>query len=199
MKTIIIATNNQNKVKEIKSLFDNKNICFKTLKEIGYKDEIIEDGNTFSENALIKAKTIALKYNIPAISDDSGLEVRALNWEPGIYSARYAYNLHDDEENNKLLLKNLEGIEDRYARYACAICLYYPNGKHIDVLEYCEGEIIDEKKGTNGFGYDPYFYIPSLGKTFAEVPLEIKNTMSHRAKALRRLKELINEDFSIKW
>ena len=198
MTTIIIATNNQNKVKEIKSLFNNAEICFKTLKEIGFLEDIIEDGNTFSENALIKAKTIATKYNMPAISDDSGLEVRALNWAPGIYSARYAYNLHDDEENNKLLLQNLKGIEDRYARYACAICLYYPNKEHLDVLEYCEGEIIDDRRGCNGFGYDPYFYIPSLGKTFAEVPLEIKNTMSHRAKALRALKELINEDFSIK-
>ena len=198
MCTVIIATNNQNKIREIKSLFENSSVNFKSLKEIGFYEDIVEDGNTFSENAMIKAKTIALKYGYPAISDDSGLEVRALNWEPGIYSARYAYNLHDDEENNKLLLKNLEGIEDRFARYACAICLYFPNGEHLDVLEYCDGEIIDDRRGTNGFGYDPYFYIPKLKKTFAEVPLEVKNTMSHRAKALRKLKELINEDFSIK-
>ena len=116
MKTVVIATNNKNKVKEFKSIINNPNIEFKTLKEIGYDKDIIEDGNTFIENALIKARTVSRDLNCIAISDDSGLEVRVLNWEPGIYSARYAGG-HDDLENNKLLIKNLKGIEDRCAGY----------------------------------------------------------------------------------
>lgn len=197
MKTVVIATNNKNKVREFKSLLCNDNIEFKTLNEIGYTKEIIEDGNTFEENAYIKAHQVSKDLNVIAISDDSGLEVEALNMEPGIYSARYAGG-HDDEANNNLLIKNLKGIENRKARYACAICICYPNGETKTVIEYCYGEIIDDRRGTNGFGYDPYFYIPEFGKTFAEVPLEKKNTISHRAKAIRKLKELLNEDFSLK-
>lgn len=197
MKTVVIATNNKNKVREFKSLLGNDNIEFKTLNEIGYTKEIIEDGNTFEENAYIKAHQVSKDLNVIAISDDSGLEVEALNMAPGIYSARYAGG-HDDEANNNLLIKNLKGIENRKARYACAICICYPNGETKTVIEYCYGKIIDDRRGTNGFGYDPYFYIPEFGKTFAEVPLEKKNTISHRAKAIRKLKELLNEDFSLK-
>lgn len=197
MKKIVFATNNINKVKEFKSLFKNKDLDFVTLKEINYDKEIIEDGNTFEENAYIKAHQVSKDLNVIAISDDSGLEVEALNMAPGIYSARYAGG-HDDEANNNLLIKNLKGIENRKARYACAICICYPNGETKTVIEYCYGEIIDDRRGTNGFGYDPYFYIPEFGKTFAEVPLEKKNTISHRAKAIRKLKELLNEDFSLK-
>ena len=130
MKTVVIATNNKNKVKEFKSIINNPNIEFKTLKEIGYDKDIIEDGNSFIENALIKARTVSRDLNCIAISDDSGLEVRALNWAPGIYSARYAGG-HDDLENNKLLIKNLKGIEDRFARYVCAIAICYPNGDEL--------------------------------------------------------------------
>ncbi len=197
MKTVVIATNNKNKVKEFKSLLGNDNVEFKTLNEIGYTKEIIEDGNTFEENAYIKASQVAKDLNVIAISDDSGLEVEALNMAPGIYSARYAGG-HDDEANNQLLIKNLQGIKNRNARYACAICICYPDGTSRTVIDYCHGEIIDERRGTNGFGYDPYFYIPEFGKTFAEVPLEKKNTISHRAKAIRKMKELLNEDFSLK-
>jgi XTP/dITP diphosphohydrolase len=197
LKTVVIATNNKNKVKEFKSLLGNNDIEFKTLNEIGYDKEIIEDGNTFEENAFIKASQVSKDLKVIAISDDSGLEVMALNNAPGIYSARYAGG-HDDEANNNLLIKNLKGIENRDARYVCAICIYYPDGKYKIVKEYCYGKIIDDRRGTNGFGYDPYFYIPEFEKTFAEVPLEKKNTISHRAKAIRKLKELLNEDFSLK-
>lgn len=197
LKTVVIATNNKNKVREFKSLLGNDNIEFKTLNEIGYDKEIIEDGNTFEENAYIKASQVAKDLGVIAISDDSGLEVEALNNAPGIYSARYA-GTHNDEDNNALLIKNLKGIENRNARYACAICICYPDGNYKTVIEYCNGQIIDDRRGTNGFGYDPYFYIPEFGKTFAEVPLEKKNTISHRAKAIRHLKELLNEDFSLK-
>ena len=194
---VVIATNNKNKVYEFKSLFNFKNVTFKTLKEIGYLKDIVEDGNTFEENALIKAKTISKEFNCIAISDDSGLEVEALNNAPGIYSARYA-GTHNDDDNNKLLIKNLKGIENRKARYVCAICVYYPDGKYLITKGIVNGLIIDEPKGQNGFGYDPYFYIEEFDKTFAEVSLEKKNTISHRANAIRKMKELINEDFTYK-
>ena len=196
MIKVIIATNNKNKVKEFKSILNYENVEFKTLEEIGYDKEIIEDGSSFKENALIKAKTVAKELNCIAISDDSGLEVRSLNWEPGIYSARYAGG-HDDEENNKLLLKNIKDKEDRFARYVCAICVYYPNGEYIIEEGTVEGKIIDERRGTNGFGYDPYFYVEEFGKTFAEVPLEQKNTISHRKRALYKIKDRLDENFNI--
>ena len=196
MSMVVIATNNKNKVREFKSIINNPNIEFKTLSEIGYTEDIIEDGNSFIENALIKARKVSKDLGVIAIADDSGLEVRALNWAPGIYSARYA-GTHNDEDNNALLIKNLKGVKDRYARYACAIAVCYPNGDELTEIAYCEGEIIDERRGTNGFGYDPYFYVEKFGKTLAEVSLEEKNTISHRSKALRQIKERINEDFSI--
>lgn len=194
---VVIATNNKNKVYEFKSLFGNDSIEFKTLSEIGYNEEIIEDGKTFKENAIIKAKKVSNDLGCIAISDDSGLMVDALNGAPGIYSARYA-GTHNDGDNNRLLIKNLNGIENRSARYVCAICIYYPDGKYLVTEGTVEGIIIDTPKGENGFGYDPYFYIEEFGKTFAEVPLDMKNTISHRARAIRKMKELINEDFTYK-
>lgn len=194
---IVIATNNKNKVYEFKSLFGNDAIEFKTLQEIGYTKDIVEDGMTFEENAIIKARTVSMDLGCIAISDDSGLEVDALGGEPGIYSARYA-GTHNDLDNNRLLIKNLQGIENRKARYVCAICIYYPDGKYLVTRGTVEGEIHDEPKGENGFGYDPYFYIKEFNQTFAEVPLEKKNTISHRANAIRKMKELINEDFTYK-
>ena len=197
MKTVVIATNNKNKVREFKSIIDNPNINFHTLEEIGYTKEIIEDGKTFEENAYIKAMQVAKDLNVIALSDDSGLEVYALDMAPGIYSARYAGG-HDDEANNQLLLKNLKGKEDRRARYVCAICIAYPDGKYKTFTDYCYGKIIDDRRGTNGFGYDPYFYVDEFGKTLAEVELEKKNTISHRAKAIRKLKENLDENFNLK-
>ena len=197
MKTIVIATNNLNKVREFQSLLGNANIEFKSLKQIGYDKEIIEDGNTFEENAYKKASQVAKDLNVTAIADDSGLSVYALNLAPGIYSARYA-GTGKDEDNNELLIKNLQGKEDRRAYYSCAISICHPDGSHLEVCETCEGIIIDEARGKNGFGYDPHFFIPEFNKTFAEVSLEKKNTISHRAKAIRRVSELINEDFSFK-
>ena len=192
---IVIATNNKNKVREFKSLF--KNIEFLSLSDINYTKEIIEDGKTFEENALIKARQIAKELGVIAISDDSGLEVDALNGAPGIYSARYAGG-HNDEDNNKLLLKNLEGVKNRKARYVCAICVCQPNLDYRIVRGTVEGRIIDERRGSEGFGYDPYFYVDEFKKTFAEVSLEQKNTISHRARTLRKIKEICNEDFSFK-
>ena len=196
MKTVVIATNNKNKVREFKSILDNPNLEFKTLKEIGYDKEIEENGNTFEENAIIKAMTVAKDLNVIAISDDSGLCVDALNGAPGIYSARYA-GTHNDEDNNALLIKNLKGIENRNAHYECVICIAYPNGDYITEIGTVSGIIIDDRRGNGGFGYDPYFYIPEFGKTFAEVPLEKKNTISHRNKALMKIKDRIDENFNI--
>ena len=196
MKTVVIASNNKNKIREFKSILNIDNVEFKSMSDIGFTDEIVEDGNSFKENALIKARTISKKFNVIAISDDSGLEVMALGGAPGIYSARYAGG-HDDEDNNALLLKNLKGVEDRRARYVCNICLYYPNDEYISVEEYCNGYIIDDRRGSGGFGYDPYFYVDEYKKTLAEVSLEDKNKISHRAKALRKLRDMLDEDFNI--
>ncbi len=193
---VIIATNNLNKVREIKSIFKDTNIEFKTMGEIGCHDDIVEDGNSFSENAIIKAKYISKKYNCIAMSDDSGLEVEALGGAPGIYSARYA-STHIDSDNNALLLKNLKGVENRRANYTCSICVYYPNDEYVISEGKVYGTIIDEARGENGFGYDPYFYIEEFHKTFAEVDLAKKNTISHRARALRGLREKLDENFNI--
>lgn len=195
MKTIVLATNNMGKLREVRSLFDNLEVM--SLKDINYNKDIIEDGKTFAENALIKARTISKEFNITVIADDSGLEVEALGGKPGIYSARYA-GCHDDEENNKLLIKNLQGITNRSARYVCAICVYKPNDEYRIFEAYCEGKIIDDARGTNGFGYDPYFYVEKYQKTMAEISLEEKNTISHRASALRMVKENCDEDFNFK-
>lgn len=196
MKTVVIATNNKNKVYEFKSILDNDNIEFKTLKEIGYDKEIEENGNSFKENAYIKAMSVARDLNVIAISDDSGLCVDALNGAPGIYSARYA-GTHNDLDNNLLLIKNLKNIKNRKAHYTCAICVAYPNGDYILEEDYVNGIIIDEPRGKNGFGYDPYFYIEEFKKTFAEVELEKKNEISHRSRALRKIKERLDENFNI--
>ena len=190
MKTIVIATNNQNKVREIKSLFNSNKIEFKTLKDLNYTKEIVENGKTFAENAYIKAYQVAQDLNCVAISDDSGLEVEALNGAPGIYSARYAGG-HDDEKNNELLIKNLQGVDNRRARYVCAICVCQPNGIHKIVEGYCNGIIVDSPKGKNGFGYDPIFYVDEYGCSTAELDSETKNRISHRGKALRACKERI--------
>lgn len=140
---------------------------------------------------MIKAKAIYDIYKIPCIADDSGLEVDALNKAPGVYSHRYAGLDQNDDNNNKLLIKNLNGIENRKANYYCALCYYdkipiYASAK-------CDGLIIDIPRGNNGFGYDPYFFIPSLNKTMAELTLEEKNKISHRRKALDLLKVKLNE------
>lgn len=195
MTSIILATNNFHKVKEFQKLFKNENIS--SLADVNYEKDIIENGKTFAENALIKAKQVAHDLNCIAISDDSGLEVEALNNAPGIYSARYAIT-NSDEDNNKLLIKNLNGIENRTARYVCAICVFHPNGDYRIVEGVTWGEIIDEARGKNGFGYDPHFYVKEIGKTFAEISLEEKNKMSHRARAMTKLMEVCDENFNFK-
>lgn len=190
MRRIVVATNNLGKLKEFQNLFPKD--CLLTLKDISYTKELEETGSTFAENALSKAKQVALETKEIVLADDSGLEVFALNGAPGIYSARYAKD-HDTEANNALLLKNLEGVTDRRARFVCVLCLYFPNGKYSLAEGCCEGSITLKPQGTNGFGYDPYFYVPAFHKTMAELPLELKNKISHRAKAMEKLKESLYE------
>lgn len=187
---IIIASNNLNKIKEIKSLLDPK-IELLSLNDVSFYDEILENGTTFLENALIKAKTIYDIYKIPTIADDSGLCVEALNLAPGVYSHRYASDLCDDDLNNKKLVKELQGIENRRAYYECVICYY--DGKAHFTTGRCYGTIKDEPKGDMGFGYDPHFYIEELGKMMAEITLTEKNQISHRAKAVKEISKKLNE------
>lgn len=185
---IVIASNNKNKIKEFKKIFEDTKFELISMEEIGFNEDIEETGTTFKENALIKAKTISEKFNVISIADDSGLEVEALNKEPGIYSARYAGENKNDDDNNKKLISKMIGITNRSARYVCAICFYMPNGKYIITEDTCNGYIIEEPKGNNGFGYDPHFMIPTFNKTMAEITIEEKNTISHRSKALEKLK-----------
>ena len=193
MRTIVIATENEGKLKEFKDLFPQCNVL--SLKDIGYTKKIEEDGLTFEENAILKAKQVSLETNRIVIADDSGLEVIALGGAPGIHSARYASD-HNTEANNHLLLKNMEGIADRRAQFVCVICLYYPEGRYILAKGVCKGQIAETLKGTNGFGYDPCFYVEEYGKTMAELPFELKNKISHRSKAIQNLKEITHENFS---
>ena len=197
MKTVVIASNNKNKIYEFNKILNLPDIKFISMSEAGYFDDIIEDGNTFEENALIKARAVSNALGCIAISDDSGLEVEALDNAPGIYSARYAGG-HDDEANNALLLKNLKNVENRRARYACSICIYHPNGDYRITKAYCYGKIIDERRGHNGFGYDPYFYVEEFNATLAEVSIEQKNTISHRAKAIKEILEVCDENLNFK-
>lgn len=184
MKTkIVFATNNLNKLKEVQNMLPDFEIL--SLKDINCTDDIEETGNTFHENALIKAEYIANKYNISCFADDSGLQVKALNGAPGIYSARYAGEQKSDADNNDKLLKELIGVEDRSAAFVCVICYYDIKNNSVHYFEgKIKGEITTELSGVDGFGYDPLF-VPNLHKvTFAEMPLEQKNKISHRAKAV---------------
>lgn len=187
MEEIVIASKNEHKIIEISNILTP--LGYKVLSLFNFDDfpEIIEDGLTFKENALIKAKTLALHLNKTVIADDSGLEVFALNNEPGIYSARYAGIEKDYAANNELLLKNLKDKDNRKARFVTAMCIYYTDKDPIFVEDYLYGEISKEYKGKNGFGYDPIFYVPDLNKNLAELSLEEKNKISHRALCLKRL------------
>jgi XTP/dITP diphosphohydrolase len=193
---LIIASNNKNKIKEIKDILKDINVDIKSLSDIGFFDEIEENGNSFEENSYIKAKTIFDKYKMPVIADDSGLEVEALSNRPGIYSHRYAGIECDDLKNNIKLINELKGIENRNAHYTCVISYINKDGLVKYAKGYVYGKIIDNPKGENGFGYDPHFYIESLSKTMAEISMEEKNKISHRMKALIKLKEIIREDIN---
>ena len=184
---LILASHNKNKIKEFKDILKDTNIELISLTDLNDYEDIIEDGNTFLDNAIIKAKHISTKYNLPAISDDSGLEITALNNAPGIYSSRYSGK--GDLGNNLKVLKELEGIKDRSASFTCVIVVYYPDGNYHSFEGIWHGHISSEIKGNNGFGYDPIFIPNGYNKTSAELGKEVKSQISHRAKALELFKK----------
>lgn len=193
MDKIVFATTNEGKVKEIKEILKDFPIEVVSMKEMGITADIEENGATFEENSLIKARALVKLTGLPALADDSGLEVDYLNGEPGIYSARYLGRDTDyDYKNNYIIdkLSEAEG-EERSARFVCVISLVLPDGREFVERGVVEGLIGYEQKGENGFGYDPIFYLPEYGKTSAELPPEEKNRISHRGKALTAMKKLI--------
>lgn len=193
MDKIVFATANEGKVKEIKEILKDFPIEVVSMKEMGITADIEENGATFEENSLIKARALAKLTGLPALADDSGLEVDYLNGEPGIYSARYLGRDTDyDYKNNYIIDKLSEAKgEERSARFVCVISLVLPDGREFVERGVVEGLIGYEQKGENGFGYDPIFYLPEYGKTSAELPPEEKNRISHRGKALTAMKKLI--------
>ena len=190
MKELILASNNAHKVEEIKSILEYYSIL--TLKDINYTEEIVEDGTTFEENALIKARTICKYSGKTDISDDSGLSVELLDGRPGVYSARYSKEQTDEKNIEKVLLE-LNGQKSK-AKFVSVIALVKPDGTELTFRGECHGEIIFEKRGTNGFGYDPIFYVPSLDKTFAELSAEQKNSISHRKQSLEKFSQYLKEE-----
>lgn len=194
---VIAATNNQHKLEEIRDILKDIGYEVLSLKDVGIKVDIEENGTTFRENALIKAREIWRLTGKASIADDSGLEVFALNGEPGVYSARYAGVEGDekDKANNKKLLQNMKDIPDnkRQARFVSTIALIFPDGKEIVTEGYVYGTIGYKEKGENGFGYDPLFIIDGLDKTMAQLTSEEKNKISHRANALEKLKKMLTQ------
>ena len=192
---LIIASNNSHKVREIRQILGQYFSEMSTLKEAGIDIDVVEDGTTFQENALKKAKEVLAAADgfDAALADDSGLMVDALNGAPGIYSARYAGEGHNDQENNAKLLKDMENVPDvkRTCRFASSIALVRRGKEPIIVIGYAEGVLLREKHGENGFGYDPLFFYPPLQKTFAELSADEKNAVSHRSRSLALLREAL--------
>lgn len=191
MKEIVVASTNEGKIKEIKAMLNEIGIEVKSINDVFDEEiDIEETGKTFQENALIKAQTICDMIKKPTLADDSGLEVNALNGGPGIYSARFMGHDTSYDVKNQYIIDAVKG-KDRGARFVCAMALCIPDEEPIFIEEYFDGEINDKIEGENGFGYDPIFYVPELHKTSASLTLEEKNQYSHRAKALKKLYEIL--------
>lgn len=186
---VLLASNNGHKIKEIKEILGDF-FDVVSLREAGVESDPEETGATFEENARIKAVAGMKASGMPCIADDSGLEVFALDGLPGVMSARYAGGHGDDSANNEKLLRELENASDRSARYVCVICMAFPNGHEIVARGKCRGTILKEARGEGGFGYDPLFFFPQFGKTFAEITAEEKNEVSHRKAALREFEKI---------
>jgi len=189
---VLAATGNAHKLKELQKIFEDE-YTIMPMSAAGFTDEIVEDGETFAENAAIKAEAVSAATGFPAIADDSGLMVTALGGEPGVYSARYAGKHGDDEANNDLLLSKMEDITEREAFFVCALALKFPGQEPILAEGRCPGVILHERRGNGGFGYDPLFLYEPLGKTFAQVTDEEKNAISHRARACAAMKEKLSQ------
>ena len=193
MKQVVIATKNKGKAKDFEALFAPLGYEVVTMFDVAPDLEIEETGTTFEENAVLKAETLAKQLNTIVIADDSGLAVDALNGEPGVYSARYAGD-HDDEANIVKVLEKLQGVptEKRTARFCCALAIAGPEIETTTLFGTCEGVILEEKRGTNGFGYDPIFFVQALNRAMAELSPEEKGSISHRGNAIRQLKEKLS-------
>jgi XTP/dITP diphosphohydrolase len=186
--TLVVATRNRGKTAEIRGLLEGFNVMIKNLDDFGPIPEVEEDGDTFDDNAYKKASFAARVLGLPALADDSGLLVHALDGAPGVHSSRYAGKNAGDEEKCLKLLQAMQGKTDRKAAFECAISIAVPAGPALTYEARCEGLIADKLAGSNGFGYDPVFYCPPLKKTFAELTMEEKSRVSHRGKALTELK-----------
>ncbi|WP_423799249.1 XTP/dITP diphosphatase [Neobacillus sp. SAB-20_R2A] len=194
MNEVIIATKNPGKAREFEHIFASRGITVRTLLDFPELPEVEETGTTFEENATLKAETISKALGKMVIGDDSGLIVDALEGRPGIYSARYAGEPKNDLNNTNKVLAELEGVpeEQRTARFYCALAVAIPGQETFTVSGTCEGRILEEPRGTNGFGYDPVFFVPEKGVAMAELSADEKNKISHRANALMKLDSVLD-------
>lgn len=199
MTKIVFATGNKDKMREIREIMQDMNVEVISMKDAGITVDIVEDGKTFEENALIKARAVAAYTDAIVLADDSGLEIDYLNKEPGVYSARYLGEDTSYTIKNRALLDRLEGVEKekRTARFVCAIAAVLPDKTELVTRQTMEGYIGDEPEGENGFGYDPIFYLDEFGCSSAALSREQKNAISHRGKGLRAMKELLKARGSI--
>ena len=195
---IILATNNKSKVKEISEMMSGSDITFVSLADAGINVEVEETGTTFEENALLKAREICKLSGKPTISDDSGLEIDALDGAPGIYSSRFMGEDTSYDIKNNALIEKLENVADpdRTARFRCCMAFVLPDGREFVTEGAMEGIIAREPKGINGFGYDPILFIPEYNRTSAELSSEEKNNISHRGEALRKMIEVIKKELN---
>ena len=189
-KQLVVATGNKHKLREIAEIFTDFYVV--SQKEMGFDEDVEETGETFAENALIKARAASKALNCIALADDSGLCVDALSGAPGVYSARYCGYHGDDQKNRDKLLENMQGVENRAAHFTSAIALVYPDGREVVVEGHTYGKILHEETGTGGFGYDCLFESDDLKKSFGVATAEEKNAVSHRFRALQKLRELID-------
>lgn len=194
MKEVIIATKNRGKAREFEEIFAPRGLVVRTLLDYPEIADIEETGHSFEENAVLKAEAVAKKLNKIVMSDDSGLIIDALEGRPGIYSARYAGEQKDDQANIDKVLKELAGVpaNKRTARFYCALALAAPSKDTITVAGTCEGLILEERRGSNGFGYDPIFYVTEKENSMAELPADEKNKISHRANAIKKLDAVLD-------
>ena len=187
---LVLASDNAHKLAEFRELFGSMDVELISKKESGFTDEVEENGTTFEENAFIKAEAVMRATGLPAIADDSGLCVDALNGDPGVRSARYTGDHADsDEDRFRLVLKNMEGVKDRTARFVSALCCVFPNGDRICARGECPGWILTAPRGDQGFGYDPIFRPEGFDCSMAEMTMEEKNAVSHRGRALAAFKK----------
>lgn len=192
---VLLATQNQGKVKELQELLADAQVEVLSLRDIGNWEEVEETGSTFAENAALKARAAAERTGYISIADDSGLEVDALEGAPGVYSARFAGEPKDDERNNDKLLKLLADIpeDERTGRFRCALVIATPEGKEYFTEGTAEGKILRTRRGQGGFGYDPLFFMPDFGRTMAELTMSQKNKLSHRAQAFQKAIPILKE------